>query len=71
VGYETVHWSFAYNDWDTANQPDPEEALEQILTSHHDGAIYLLHAVSITNAEILGDVIDQLQDMGYRLQVLS
>lgn len=71
VGYETVHWSFAYNDWDTANQPDPEEALEQILTSHHDGAIYLLHAVSITNAEILGDVIDQLQDMGYRLRVLS
>lgn len=71
VGYETVHWSFAYNDWDTANQPEPEAALKKILSSHHDGAIYLLHAVSVTNAEILDEVIDGLLAMGYRLRVLS
>lgn len=71
LGYETVHWSFAYADWDTANQPDPQAALEKILDCHHDGAIYLLHAVSTTNAQILGDVIDGLRAMGYRLDLLS
>lgn len=70
VGYETVHWSFAYNDWDTASQPAPKEALEKILSCHHDGAIYLLHAVSTTNAQILGDVIDGLRDKGYQLALL-
>lgn len=70
VGYETVHWSFGYADWNTENQPDPEEALKKILSCHHDGAIYLLHAVSATNAEILPQVIDGLQQLGYRLDVL-
>lgn len=71
LGYETVHWSFAYADWNTADQPDPEDAKEKILSSHHDGAIYLLHAVSTTNARVLGDVIDGLRDMGYRLDLLK
>lgn len=71
LGYETVHWSFAYVDWNTVSQPDPEEALEKILGCHHDGAIYLLHALSTTNAQILGDVIDGLRDLGYRLDLLS
>lgn len=70
VGYETVHWSFAYADWDPDNQPDPQEALQKILSCHHDGAIYLLHALSATNAQVLGDVIDGLRDMGYRLELL-
>ena len=71
LGYETVHWSFAYADWNTADQPDPESAKEKILSGHHDGAIYLLHAVSTTNAQVLGDVIDGLRDMGYRLDLLK
>ena len=71
VGYETVHWSFAYADWDTANQPEPELALEKILSCHHDGAIYLLHAVSTTNAQVLGQVIDGLRAMGYALELMT
>lgn len=71
LGYETVHWSFAYADWDTANQPEPEAALEKSLGCHHDGAIYLFHAVSVTNAQVLGDVIDGLQALGYQLELLS
>lgn len=71
LGYETIHWSFAYADWDTAKQPEPGAALEKILSCHHDGAIYLLHAVSETNAAVLGDVIDGLRNMGYTLKLLS
>lgn len=71
LGYETVHWSFAYADWDPEKQPDSQEALTKILSCHHDGAIYLLHAVSATNAQVLGDVIDGLRELGYRLELLN
>lgn len=71
LGYETVHWSFAYADWDTAKQPDPATALDKILSCHHDGAIYLLHAVSETNTQVLGDVIDGLRNRGYTLELLA
>lgn len=65
VGYQTVLWSFAYRDWDPDNQPDPTSALEKTVEAAHPGAIYLLHAVSKTNAEILGDFIDQVRAKGY------
>ena len=71
LGYETVHWSFAYADWDTAHQPELPAALEKILSCHHDGAIYLLHAVSETNAAVLGEVIDGLRSMGYTLELFT
>lgn len=65
LGYKNVHWSFAYADWETANQPDVAWAKDKVLNSAHNGAIYLLHAVSTTNATILGDVIDGLIEKGY------
>lgn len=70
LGYETVHWSFGYRDWDPAQQPDPAEALERIVSSAHNGAIYLLHAVSTTNAAVLGTAIDTLKEQGYSFQLL-
>lgn len=71
LGYETVHWSFAYADWDPEAQPDVKEAYETVTGRHHNGAIYLLHAVSVTNATILGDVIDFLQGQGYELELFK
>lgn len=67
-GYETMLWSFAYYDWVTDDQPDPAGAKEKLVSSAHDGAIYLLHSVSATNAEILGDVIDELRAQGYEFE---
>lgn len=66
LGYTSVFWSFAYNDWDTGNQPDKAEALQRIKASTHSG-IYLLHAVSETNAAILGEVIDYWKSEGYTI----
>ena len=66
LGYKTVLWSFAYADWDTKNQPDPEEALNKLIERAHPGAVYLLHSVSETNANILGDFIDAMLAEGYR-----
>ena len=65
LGYTTVLWSFAYPDWDVNNQPDPEQAFAKITEKSHNGAVYLLHAVSETNASILGRVIDYWRGNGY------
>lgn len=65
LGYKTVLWSFAYADWDTDDQPDPAESLQKLIDRAHPGAIYLLHAVSSTNTEILGEFIDEMLAEGY------
>lgn len=65
LGYTTVLWSFAYYDWDVDRQPDPAEAFAKITEKVHPGAVYLLHAVSKTNTEILGSVIDNWRENGY------
>ena len=66
LGYKSVHWSFAYADWTpTATPQNTESAKANILDSAHNGAIYLLHAVSTTNAYVLSDVIDGLIAKGY------
>ena len=67
LGYKNVHWSFAYGDYDTENQPEVSAALQRVTESAHNGAIYLLHAISETNAAILGDAIDYFRDNGYTL----
>lgn len=67
LGYTTVLWSFAYPDWDVDNQPGKSAAYEKITSKTHNGAVYLLHAVSKTNTEILGDVIDYWKENGYTI----
>lgn len=65
LGYKSIFWSFAYADWDVDNPADKDEAFKTITTNTHNGEIMLLHAVSATNAEILGDVIDEVRNQGY------
>lgn len=65
LGYTTVLWSFTYPDWDVNNQPDKDAAFKKITGKTHNGAVYLLHAVSETNSAILGDVLDFWKDSGY------
>ena len=71
LGYRTVEWSFAYADWDPDNQMDPAVALEKVKASACPGEIVLLHAVSATNAAILGDAIDAFRQMGFELKTYA
>ncbi|MCM1132177.1 MAG: polysaccharide deacetylase family protein [Ruminococcus flavefaciens] len=64
-GYKTVFWSFAYVDWITDNQPAVSEGMKKLTESAHGGEILLLHSVSATNAQILGDVIDSFREQGF------
>lgn len=65
LGYRSVFWSFAYRDWVADDQPEPKAALQKVTQKLHPGAIYLLHAVSATNTQIMGDFIDQARAQGY------
>ena len=65
LGYTSVFWSFAYKDWDISAQPVEAESLKKLTDRLHPGAIYLLHAVSSTNANILGAFIDEARNQGY------
>ena len=70
-GYTSVFWSFAYVDWKVDSQPIPSEALERATNGAHNGAIYLLHAVSSTNDIILGELIDNVAKSGYKWSELK
>ena len=71
MGYQTVLWSYAYKDWDVNNQMAPASALQKAVSALHPGAVYLLHAVSKTNAAMLGDLIDQARAKGYTFAILD
>lgn len=64
-GYQSVFWSFAYVDWNVDNQPDEKAALQKIENGAHNGAVYLLHAVSKTNNNILATAIENVKNQGY------
>ena len=70
LGYKTVFWSFAYPDWDVKNQPTNQKAMEMMVGGLHNGGIYLLHAVSKTNTEVLGSFIEEATKMGYSFELL-
>lgn len=71
LGYKTIFWSFAYNDWNVKRQPSPIESQKMISRRTHNGAIVLLHAVSKTNSEILDSVIKDWKNQGYTFESLD
>ena len=71
LGYTTVMWSLAYDDWDETNQNREEYGKEKIINNIHSGAVILLHATSRDNSNILDDCIKQVQKMGYRFKSLD
>ncbi len=68
-GHHSVFWSFAYNDWDNANQPDAAEALQKTSDRLHPGAVYLLHPME-TNSRILSDLIKAAKEKGYEIGIM-
>ena len=64
LGYTTCLWSFAYKDYDPNDQRGHDAALAYTEKFIHEGAIYLLHAVSSDNASILGELIDAVRAKG-------
>ncbi len=65
LGLKSIFWSFAHYDYNVNDQPDPVASLEKMKKAFHPGAIYLLHAVSSTDTQILGDLIEAAKAAGY------
>ena len=71
LGYQTVMWSFAYEDWEEDKQPGEAVAKKKILDNLHSGEIMLLHGNSKTNTNILDSVIRETKNMGYEFRSLA
>lgn len=65
LGYTTVMWSSAYDDWDKEKQNREEYGKKKILDNIHNGCVLLLHSTSKDNSNILSDVINNIRKMGY------
>lgn len=71
LGYMSVFWSVAYNDWNVDSIKGKDYAVKTVLSRLHDGAVILLHSVSQDNAEALGEIIDKARQQGYEFKALS
>ena len=64
-GFVQLFWSYGYRDWVVNEQPDEASSKRKIINAACPGMIYLLHAESTTNANILGDCIDGIRAKGF------
>ena len=71
LGYSTVFWSCAYDDWDNNRQMPSQKAMDKLMSRLHNGEVLLLHPTSSTNAEILDGFLTSLEKMGYRFGTLD
>ena len=71
LGYKTVMWSSAYDDWDVEKQNREEYGKTKIIDNMHNGCVLLLHATSKDNSVILGDVIKEIKNMGYEFKNIN
>jgi peptidoglycan-N-acetylmuramic acid deacetylase len=71
LGYATVFWSMAFQDWDPNKQPGAAFSHKHVMDNIHPGAVILLHAVSQSNTEALEQIITDLQAQGYVFSTFS
>ena len=69
--YQTVMWSFAYDDWEESKQGREEYGKSKILDNLHPGEIMLLHATSKDNMNILDECIKKIKEEGYEFKKLE
>lgn len=65
MGYHTSFWSIESIDWLVDEQPDPTQLMKEYIDELHPGAVYMMHAVSNSNIEIMSEFIDQVREAGY------
>ena len=71
LGYVSVFWSVAYNDWNVDNIQGKDYAVKTVTERLHPGAVILLHSVSRDNAAALPEIIDKARAEGYEFKALT
>jgi len=67
LGYCSLFWSFAYDDWYRDKVRGPQYAYGIVMRNLHNGAVLLLHAVSKDNAHALDSIIKGAAERGYSI----
>lgn len=70
LGYHSIFWSFAYDDYSGVNH-GKDYTFKKVTEKLHPGEVILLHAISQDNAEALGDIIDYARAQGYEFRTLD
>ena len=71
LGFVSVFWSTAYDDWDVSKIRGKDYAVDKVMSRLHNGAVILLHSVSPDNAEALSEIIDKARGEGYEFRSLT
>lgn len=71
LGYKTVFWSIAYEDWNVDKQPSLDYVFNSVIDNLHNGAVILMHAVSSANAGALESIIIEAKKQGYTFKSLT
>ncbi len=71
MNYQTVMWSFAYDDWEESKQGREEYGKSKILDNLHPGEVMLLHGTSKDNMNILDEIIKKSKEEGYEFKKLE
>lgn len=70
LGYKSIFWSVAYQDW-VALPGGPEESYETVIKHIHPGAIILMHVVTDDNVLALPNIVQSLTEKGYTFASLD
>lgn len=71
LNYQTIMWSFAYDDWEESKQGREEYGKSKILDNLHPGEVMLLHGTSKDNMNILDECIKKTKEEGYEFKTLG
>ena len=71
MGYKTIFWSYAYDDWDTKKTYSVDYIYDKFMKNLHNGEVVLLHAVSKGNADALDKIIKAVKAKGYEFKTLD
>jgi peptidoglycan-N-acetylmuramic acid deacetylase len=71
LGYKTIFWSLAYNDYNDKKQPSKEDAFSKLIPRIHPGAVILLHSTSKTSTLLLDELINRYRQMGYEFRSID
>lgn len=71
LGYTSVLWSNAYDDWDNSKQGRSDYGKKKVLDNLHNGAVILLHSTSKDNCDMLDSMIKEAKQMGYEFKSLD
>lgn len=71
LGYRTVMWSLAYDDWNEKQPKGVEYAKSRVLDNLHAGAVILLHGNSVDNCNALEAIIQGAKEQGYEFKSLD